>query len=691
MQRTNQQSIRFFFMGIALLLCSFVTSAQNHKKVILVLDDSGSMSGRKYESVNYSLQVLTALLEPEDQLFIVRGYELIPINLNDKQSQMDVISKWQMTSVGDYNLMTPAINELNKDEDCQKWMIIAADGMWGDYSGLENAFDTFYQKEKPYISFLSINRQSDKPAQNTVATLLSGYPLTDVLKTDAASNQELRSNLEQIAAEVISVSGKSLKVKKKTDSAVSFSPEIPIKKFIVLYQDNTETDALPQVTGAKISDVTLDVSNALDASNFNINRGQNPSTKLSGKIYSIADKDGELLSPGDDITINFDKTISTSNLKVIPVSAVKLKAYPKGKFEKIDEDKQIYSLCRDEKSITVHADILDLDDNVIDASALGKTKVKVYYGNEEKELKLDKNSFSLEVPVNEDEISFSIRAIYDGYFDYKSDIFTVKKVDCLANLPPEDNPQLLIQFPESGLADFTDDNNCFEGIVSLADGTPLSPEHFDLSFQDIPKYMDFKIEKTDKGWLVCRDIHVCKCLVETGDYKGKFLLTSTSPDYRSVTGRWAFKIKQDNSNYWINMFNNCKTCILFFIGTILLLIYIFGIIKKKRFAKGAIIEWQKETTDYSSKSRPRTQKLPTGFFNRWIIPFIPEKRNAHGITFIASGESSYIILPKKSQGKDMYNRGRPILKPGEKDEMIRVNTKLEIKRRNRIERLTYKY
>ncbi|MGK0387350.1 MAG: hypothetical protein ACI94Y_000076, partial [Maribacter sp.] len=571
-----QQSIQLFLLGIVFLLCSFAAAAQNHKKVILVLDDSGSMSGSKYESVNYSLQVLTALLEPEDQLFIVRGYELIPINLNDKQAQIDIISKWQMTSVGDYNLMTPAINELNKEEDYQKWMIIAADGMWGDYAGLENAFNTFCKKEKPYISFLSINRPSDNPTQNTVATLLAEYPLTDILKTDASSNQGLRGNLEQIAAEVISVSGKSLKVKKKTDSSISFSPEIPIKKFIVLYQDNAETNILPQVTGAKIIDVTLDISNTLNASNFNINSGQNTDTKLSGRVYSIADKDGELLSPGDEITINFDKVISTNNLKIIPVSAVKLKAYPKGKFEKIDEDKNIYTICKDEKYITIHADILDLDDNVIDAAALGKTKVKVYYGNEEKELKLENNSFSLKVPINEDETSFSIRAIYDGYFDYKSDIFTVKKVDCFINLPPEDNPQLLIQFPESGLADFTDDNTCFEGIVTLADGTPLSPEHFDLSFQDIPKYMNFNIEKTDKGWLVCRDIHVCKCLVKTGDYKGKFLLTSTHPDYRSVTGRWAFNIKQDNSNYLLNMFNNCKTCILFFIGTILLLIYIFG-------------------------------------------------------------------------------------------------------------------
>lgn len=668
-----------------------MTHAQSQKKVILVLDDSGSMSGSKYESVDYSLQVLAALLEPEDQLFIVRGFNLIPIDLGDKQQQMNTIAEWQMTSAGDYNLMVPAVNELNKNEPYQKWMIIAADGMWGDYSGLEQAFDDFYNYQKPYISFLSINRQADNPTQNTVADLLGKYPLTDVLKTDAASNAELRSNLEKIAAEVISVSGKNLKVKKKTDSSVSFTPEIPIKKFIVLYQDNTVVENLPQVTGAKLPAVTLDVSDALNATNFNINKGQNQDTKLSGRIYSIADSDGDLLAVGDEITITFDKTISTNNLKIIPVSAVKLKAYPKGNFEKIDETNHIYSICQDENKITIHADILDLDDRVIDAAALKKTKVIVSYGTEEKELKLKDGAFSLEIPVTEAETSYSIRAIYDGYFDYKSDIFTVKKVDCLINLPPEDNPGLLIQFPETGVADFNDENYCFEGIVTLPNGMALNPDNFELSFQDIPKYMDFTIEKTEKGWLVCREIHTCKCLVRPGTYKGKFLLTSTNPDYRSVTGRWAFSVKEDSGNKWLNMVYHCRTCILLFIGSIILLIYIFGIIKKKRFAKGAIVEWQKETTDYSSKSRPRTQQLPTNFFNRWIVPFVPEKRNAHGITFVASGESSYIILPRKSQGKDMYNRGRPILKPGNKDEMIRVNTQLEIKRRNRVERLTYKY
>ncbi len=656
------------------------------KKVTLVLDDSGSMRGAKYESVNYALQLLTALLEPEDRLFIVRGGQLLPVSLDDKQSSINTIAGWTRTGSGDYTLLPPAIDELNKNEDFQNWMIITADGMWGPTDGIQEYFKHFYSTSKPYIKFLSINRLNDNPDENSLKTLLSDYPLVDVLEARAEVNQELVGHLEKIAAEVVSVSGKTVRHEKRTDNSISFTPEIPLKKCIVLYQDNQPVNDLPKATKAEVTGTDIALAETFDASNFNINAGQSLETKLSGRIHTINSEGGDIIPAGKEIKITFDKTISSDKIKIIPISAVKLSAFPSGKFQSVNSDKTEYTVCKDVENIVVNAELMDLDGNPLSKEILGKIKVLTQFGMDEKKLRLQDGKFSVEVPLKSDEVTFSVRADYDGYFDFRSRIFTIKKKECVADLPPKDIPGLLIIFPTASKSELGDSDKGFSGRLSLPDGTPVHPDDYDLEFEEAPSRVDFisTLNDSGNGWNVIRDVFTCSCLVESGKQEGHFILRTKNNGLQSLKGKWMFEVTDEGP------LEGCVHCILYILGAIVLLIYIFGLVRKKRFPKGAIIEYKREFLDYERETKPRIQELPTGFFSRYLVPFVPEKKEAFGITFVASGTSSYIMLPKKAQSKDMFNRGRPFRKPGEKDEMIRAKTRFEVRRRNRIEIYTYK-
>ncbi len=670
----------------SLLFCLFSLSvlAQTDRQVVMVVDDSGSMTGAKYEAVIYAFQLLTALLEPEDELYIVRGGQPIPVNLSDKQAEMDKIAKWPMTGMGDYRLLPPGMEKIEQGGNKQKWFIVAADGEWGgDNTTIEPMFTPWYEAQKPFIKFLSINEATAKPEKNTLKLLLEQYQTTEILPTAAESNSDLRNNLAKISSEVISVSGETqIKAKKLNDNTVSFSPELPLKKLIIIYQDNVETSVLPLATSINND---LQLGGNWKASNFGVNPGRNMNTKTSGRIQVIQDGSGSVIPAGQTMKISFDKTIDVNKLKIIPICALEMEAYPEAEFEEVDEANLIYKVCNDVETAIVKAEIKDTEGNTLKPAVLKKVKVTLGYGGKEKKLKLVDGVFQAEIPLKEDKTVCSVRADYPGYFDYKAQIFTIEKVNCYNTEPPEDIGNV-IMFPETGLSDFTDDGNCFDGKVFLPDGTPVSPDNFELTMSDPPRFVDFEIEPTKDGWKICRSIFTCRCFLKPGTYQGEFLLKSKNKRLRSLKGTWSFTVKKEGG-----FLSGCYTCLWILLGTILLAIYLFGFFKKKRFAKGAIMEYERYRTELGQRGKPQTRKLHAGFFKKWVVPFVPERVSPYGFMVEASDSKSHIILPQKSQTENMFNRGRPILKPGKKDELLRVNTKLEVHRRNRKDIYTYKF
>jgi hypothetical protein len=118
--------------------------------------------------------------------------------------------------------------------------------------------------------------------------------------------------------------------------------------------------------------------------------------------------------------------------------------------------------------------------------------------------------------------------------------------------------------------------------------------------------------------------------------------------------------------------------ILWILVLLLLLIYIFGLLKKPRFEKNSfrmVVEEQRIRHGIKGKPQANTYNFKTPVLSRWLVPYVPEKKNISGLTFIASRMKGQVLLAKNSQNEELQIRNRPLeKKAGREDVPIATNT-----------------
>ncbi|MCB0634772.1 MAG: VWA domain-containing protein, partial [Lewinella sp.] len=122
-----------FLSILLLLLPAWKINAQD-RDVILVLDESGSMSGNKWESVKYAIQLAAALLDESDRLFVMRQDQAVlhPISLTAKQPSIDNIKKFgRLTETNHPEVIQRAVAQMKNDPGRKKVILFYGDGDWG--------------------------------------------------------------------------------------------------------------------------------------------------------------------------------------------------------------------------------------------------------------------------------------------------------------------------------------------------------------------------------------------------------------------------------------------------------------------------------------------------------------------------------------------------------------------------------
>jgi hypothetical protein len=175
------------------------------------------------------------------------------------------------------------------------------------------------------------------------------------------------------------------------------------------------------------------------------------------------------------------------------------------------------------------------------------------------------------------------------------------------------------------------------------------------------------------------------CLSKSGQDSVTYTITSDNPNHEFANPTTiTLVVNKTDVNFW----TKCNGCLFRLFLLILFLVYLFGVLKKPRFDRSALITYRR-VTEYVP-SRDRNYELRTGFFSRYIVPYISEKKTIQGVLFQAGEDDSYITLPKKSQKKGMYIQNNEIQKPGVQERQLIANGKLEIRRQNRTDEFVYR-
>jgi len=173
----------------------------------------------------------------------------------------------------------------------------------------------------------------------------------------------------------------------------------------------------------------------------------------------------------------------------------------------------------------------------------------------------------------------------------------------------------------------------------------------------------------------------CPCFTSTGKMEIKLVLQgpfSLERYERSIT------LNIEDTSWWIKCFPVIKKIIF----ALILIIWVIGILKKPRFAKGRVVTYK--MVQDRVESRPRTVILASDWFNRWLIPYRSEKRTVKKITFLPGSTQGSITISKNQIRKNIYINGTLQDLSLKLDLKLDLNSTLTEERENRTDYYTYR-
>ena len=185
----------FVIFIIMLFNVTYAADSEVSKKIIsIVYDDSGSMmSGNNYCYSDYALQILTATLEKNDELNIVKMSEYYQNNEIDlstqtqKQNYIDEIRNFSHNGGTPFESVNTArdwlINQSKKNGDsADYWLVVITDGAFAGLPSPLNAYFDDINSEFNNLNYefvlLSIGGYTDFELKNVVTTTANSNLIT---------------------------------------------------------------------------------------------------------------------------------------------------------------------------------------------------------------------------------------------------------------------------------------------------------------------------------------------------------------------------------------------------------------------------------------------------------------------------------------------------------------------------------
>lgn len=695
------------------------SSIPKNKIVALVYDDSGSMweqSGNvpidNWKYANYALQSFVALLEKQDQLRVVSMSTPTvpePIELDEKlrQHEIDQIRTWTGKRNTPLESLHTAINELNKAVDSNKnsdyWLIVLTDGIFNEINHLEPKLTATQIEENKNALFTSLRKLKDKMDQNGASFHSTLIPIESYLSTEELEIMAdfKRQWTESSAGNVLVSNGEQDIIQRINEVAALMTNRDPSEQEQFDLHPVWDGNQLFLESPFPLRRITLIEQSALENASFKefyINK-QPIEQGMEGPYKVITPDDPVILHPPIQGTfthfknVNGDGMIDKGIYKIVfqkPLSeeqqkSIKILAEPAIDFrvdlKKATGDKnpEVYftgskmileaTLLKSESN-DEEIDLRDIDvKSLFEVEAeIDRVKLPLKYDS-----KVNKfiGDFTLpqkeKIPVN---VKVNIKGFYQRVKETSIQVNPARKLSLVANT-------------ETWRTELDKLNQADPFVITpMVNGKEMSSEELKKVFNKLkvetPSHI--KIEKEQKGNQILIYPKSLSPIFRTS--VGDVPLHVTLPgQYPNEIAEETFTLNIED----ISLLKKYGSVAIKALIWLVLLVYIFGIIIKPRFDKNRIsLEYkQSRKRERLRDARGMTENFHTNWFNRWLIPYLAEKKSIGDLTFKADRKKDRVLLVKESQDPNLIVRHEKLEGRSKKaDILIYHNDEIQIERSN---------
>jgi hypothetical protein len=668
------------------------------KRIYITLDVSGSMEGNKYVMANYAAQIISVFSRNEDITNLYYFGE--PHELSGKQDYKtiqipfgDLDHKRQIT-YNEISDLTSFLKNYSPNQLYEDWLFIIGDGDWSMRKGKYDSkteFDATWKKLKPLllkgniqVCYLQTGETLDESTAFTdsLSTVIS--PTIDIRKADPSAPSVL-GNCVYFANKILGFSNESVKVKQTGNQCVTFKSELPLERFILLYQSNemgkVQVESIEYGGNCVSADGIVLKGNPSTAPLINENE-----EVLNGAVWEVS---CQPTIPGNAETkVCFDQAIDASNLILYPYVDVMMQMRPFGYImDTLNESSyNMFDACDTLSMLNVVITLTDRQGHKFPPPIMQKMDVKmvvegitVNVGYETTD-----TTFRAVIPMTSDRVSYFVMVECPGYFS-RSTINNQQTVQKTLICKPDPEIVPLITLPIQ----------VFDPVVfkTLREGEEFGGSVVDSLFNVIASLGSFDLQtvvdnnsypydggiglefdagqltfthKPKSTWCECAfpdTLHYTVTLKSNPGilhdervYEGFVVPVLVPVDRRSFVVR-------------------CSNCIVLLIVLFLLLLYFIALLKKNRFHKNARLKNSYVVDDNPKETqkegKPMRKPEFGAWLNRWFNPFVDEKNTISfsrpktpAMTFTASESPNKVLLNK---GFDLNKMTIPNYVPQPKD------------------------
>ena len=325
-----------FATGPAVFARAENTMKRNKKIVSMVFDDSWSMgSGDKWAAANYAVQAMAALMNKEDDLYIIMMNKMdhpIDVNLADPSAAVQEIrtkclceEKNGTPGVSVDKAMEVLSSVDDQDPSTQYWLFIITDGILQDENG--NNPEMASQKVDKYKGTVMPNGSTVKIDYLKIESEENGEVASDegeVASDEKAGVWSYKSDPEEITESVSEIANqvsgrmefKDADVTVESGTSIRVHTGLPLYNISILSQKSGATVTACKGTETLQVDRNISITTPLSKSGFK------PETPISGNAAVVSN--GDRIIPPGDYTITFSEAVDPANVKLLYEPAIDL-------------------------------------------------------------------------------------------------------------------------------------------------------------------------------------------------------------------------------------------------------------------------------------------------------------------------------------------------------------------------------
>lgn len=647
---------------MVLSVVAMAVGAQLPKQVFVTLDVSGSMNGNKYVLANYTTQMIVTLCDDDDDVHLIvygRDHELskgkAPLGII--QRPMHGFGSGSATSsqfndiIGFNHLYTPS-------KDRQNWLFIVGDGEWGtDGSGYKNDTQRFTDIVKGGSLQVCYLQTSDELNESSDFTeFAKGLGVVDIRKS-STDPKTIQEGCDHFARKILGFSNTPLDVRKDGGSGITVECELPVKEFVVVYQDETVPGQLPSITAAECSGKKLDVHHKGTPTTKPVKAAANEKN-LSGNVWRI--KSGAPIAANTPIKIAFDKNVDIKKVSIYPqVGEIEFGGHvivPDGNAKMLDD--HTFAICKDHRRAQVRIELSSQAKSQIPEPLLKRSKVVVKSNNKDYTASYKDGGFECMIDLDGDSTQYYAECDCPGYFTRVTPIMTIVRKEC----DPAEKEKVLpgVDFGK---------RSYHQLMIEPIGGTiydantleTLDPTKFDIDIEVDEAFMYEQPTIRVEGNRILMDVKPkgdwCECLFPTDL---NIRITSTPKDgafgdknYVKTVTPIHLEVVKDTP--WLS---RCLWVLLALVALLLFMFYLRLLMKKRRFKKNAMLTPKYYSYYGDLIDDQGGRKLRKDGFGAWVARwFIPgderitlsvDKPAVDNLTILASESRDVVRLLKSS-------------------------------------------